>query len=96
MKFVPTKTKFKKSHKGRNFRKIVQLKGLLKFKYGTFGLVALESGKLTSTQISSLRMCINKFIKKRGRLKINVFPFIPVSNKPTEVRMGKGKGNVSY
>ena len=60
------------------------------------GLKALASGRLTSKQIESVRQCISKIIKKQGRVKINVFPDTPISKKPIEVRMGKGKGAVDH
>ena len=64
--------------------------------FGSIGLKSLESGRLTAKQIQSVKQVINKKIKKIGRLKVNVFPQTPVSKKPVEVRMGKGKGNVDH
>lgn len=94
--FVPKTSKYKKQHKGKNFKKISKLLPALRLTFGVVGLRSIENGKLTSKQIESMRTCINKIIKKKGKLFLNVFPQTPVSTKPTEVRMGKGKGNVSY
>jgi large subunit ribosomal protein L16 len=93
----PRKTKFKKQQKGKSFNRInstsVEL-NLLNF--GSIGLKALAPGRLTSKQIEAVRQSINKVIKKQGRLKINIFPDTPISKKPIEVRMGKGKGSVDH
>jgi large subunit ribosomal protein L16 len=93
----PRKTKFKKQQKGKSFNRInstsVEL-NLLNF--GSIGLKALAPGRLTSKQIEAVRQSINKVIKKQGRLKINIFPDTPISKKPIEVRMGKGKGGVDH
>jgi large subunit ribosomal protein L16 len=64
--------------------------------FGSIGLKALAPGRLTSKQIEAVRQSINKVIKKQGRLKINIFPDTPISKKPIEVRMGKGKGSVDH
>lgn len=94
--FTPKTSKYKKQHKGKNFKKVFKIISSTKLRFGLVGLRSIESGKLTSKQMQSMRMCINKIIKKRGKLMFNVFPQTPVSSKPTEVRMGKGKGNVSH
>ena len=65
-------------------------------KYGSIGLKALTCGRLTSNEIKTARQVLNKKLKKRGFIKINVFPQTPVSKKPLEIRMGKGKGNVDH
>jgi len=89
----PKRTKFRKAHKGR-------LKGVAtsgtSLNFGAYGLKALEPGRLTARQIEATRRAITRHIKRAGRVWIRVFPDIPVSKKPTEVRMGKGKGSPEY
>ena len=63
---------------------------------GTYGLKALESGRVTARQIEATRRAITRKMKRRGRVWIRVFPATPITGKPVEVRMGKGKGNVDY
>ena len=94
MLFVPKKSKFKKRQKGKRLNTINKIFTLNKLKYGKLGLKSIDSGHMTSKQITALRQTINKIIKKRGKLKINIFPNTQISKKPLEVRMGKGKGNV--
>ena len=89
----PKKRKYKKSHKGRlknfNFKSCsVQL--------GSIALQAVESGYISAKQIESARQSINRKIKRKGKIWIKIFPNNPVTKKPTEVRMGKGKGSVSH
>lgn len=96
MQLFPKSTKYKKMQKGRNFNKISKLLTINNLKTDCILLISTESGKISSKQLNSFRMCINKKIKKRGKLVLNTFPFIPISKKPTEVRMGKGKGNISH
>ena len=67
-----------------------------KLKFGDIGLLSIESGIITARQIESARQIINRKIKRKGKVWIRVFPNLPVTSKPTEVRMGKGKGNVSH
>lgn len=92
---VPAKTKYRKAQKGG--KKILGTarsgNGL---KFGSFGLKALESGKLNSKQIESARKVITRYMKRAGKLWIVVFPHTPITKKPAEVRMGSGKGNVEY
>lgn len=64
--------------------------------YGQIGLKALSSARISARQIESVRQCINRNLSRKGKIWINVFPSIPVTSKPTENRMGKGKGAVSY
>jgi len=89
----PKKTKFRKQQKGRN-------RGLAprchKVSSGEFGLKATVRGRLTARQIEAARRAITRHVKRGGRLWIRVFPDKPVSKKPLEVRMGKGKGNPEY
>jgi large subunit ribosomal protein L16 len=88
----PVKNKFHKVHKGRN--RGMSLNCDLVF--APFGLKAITRGRLTSRQIESARKCIVYSLKKAGKLWIRVFPSKPITQKPVEVRMGKGKGNVEY
>ncbi|WP_343182474.1 50S ribosomal protein L16 [Buchnera aphidicola] len=88
----PKKTKFRKMHKGKNRGLIVNSN----IQFGMFGLKAITRGRLTARQIESARRVIAKFIKRQGKLWIRVFPDKPITQKPLEVRMGKGKGNVEY
>ena len=89
----PKRTKFRKQHKGRN--RGLALAGS-KVSFGEFGLKATTRGRLTSRQIEAARRTITRTVKRGGKLYIRVFPDKPVSKKPLEVRMGKGKGNVEY
>lgn len=89
----PKRTKFRKMHKGRN-RGLAQSGN--KVSFGEFGLKAITRGRLTSRQIESARRTITRHVKRGGKLWIRVFPDKPISKKPLEVRMGKGKGNVEY
>lgn len=90
----PKRTKFRKSFKNIKKKGITPNKGV--FSFGKFGLKALEVRRITSAQIEAARRTISRKMKREGRLWIHIFPHIPVTSKPTEVRMGKGKGNVSY
>ncbi|MCP3663757.1 MAG: 50S ribosomal protein L16 [Gammaproteobacteria bacterium] len=90
---MPKRTKFRKQHKGRN-RGLAQ-KGS-KVSFGEFGLQAVGRGRLTSRQIEAARRTISRHVKRGGKLWIRVFPDKPITNKPLEVRQGKGKGNVEY
>ncbi|XZR52694.1 MAG: 50S ribosomal protein L16 [Enterobacteriaceae bacterium] len=88
----PKKTKFKKMQKGRNKGSIINKD----INFGTFGLRSIEHGRITSKQIESARRSINRTIKKQGKIWICIFPDKPITKKPLEVRMGKGKGNVEF
>lgn len=94
MLFIPARQKYKKQQKGKAFNKITNSK--VNLTYGQIGLKVLSSYRLNSKQLSALFNGLRKKIKRKGRLIINVFPQTPISKKPIEVRMGKGKGNVSY
>lgn len=96
MVFIPRKQKYKKSQKRRSFFKVNSVYSLNSLKFGSFGLKTMEPGLLSSKQIESMFQSINKIIKKSGRIVLRVFSHEPVSKKPIEVRMGKGKGNVSH
>ncbi|WP_300294142.1 50S ribosomal protein L16 [Nitrosomonas sp.] len=89
----PARTKFRKQHKGRNTG--IATRGS-KVSFGEFGLKAIGRGRLTSRQIEAARRAMTRHIKRGGRIWIRVFPDKPVSQKPAEVRMGKGKGNPEY
>ena len=85
----PIKTKFRKAHKGR-IKGVAHSGATLAF--GQYGLKALEPDRVTARQIEAARRALTRFMKRAGRVWIRVFPDVPVSKKPIEVRMGKGKG----
>ena len=85
----PKKTKFRKQFKGRIHG---EAKGGTALNFGAFGLKAMEPDRLTARQIEAARRAISRHIKRAGRLWIRIFPDVPVTSKPAEVRMGKGKG----
>lgn len=89
----PKRTKFKKQQKGKN-RGNAQRGN--KVSFGAFGLKAIGRGRITSRQIEAARRTISRYIKRGGKIWIRIFPDKPISKKPLEVRMGKGKGNVEY
>ncbi|MEW5839132.1 MAG: 50S ribosomal protein L16 [Pseudomonadota bacterium] len=90
---LPKRTKFRKQFKGKN-RGLAQVGNEVSF--GEFGLKSLERGNLTSRQIESARRAITRKVRRGGKLWIRVFPDTPITTKPLEVRMGKGKGSVEY
>ncbi|ENY72695.1 MULTISPECIES: 50S ribosomal protein L16 [Aeromonas] len=89
----PKRTKFRKIHKGRN-------RGMAtsgnEVSFGSFGLKATTRGRLTARQIEAARRAMTRHVKRQGKIWIRVFPDKPITEKPLEVRMGKGKGNVEY
>jgi len=85
----PKRTKFRKAHKGRIHG---NAKGGTTLNFGAYGLKAQEPERVTSRQIEAARRAITRHMKRQGRVWIRIFPDVPVSKKPTEVRMGKGKG----
>ncbi|MFY9721165.1 MAG: 50S ribosomal protein L16 [Azonexus sp.] len=89
----PSRTKFRKAHKGRN--EGVATRGA-KVSFGEWGLKATGRGRLTARQIEAARRAMTRHIKRGGRIWIRIFPDKPVSKKPLEVRMGNGKGNPEY
>lgn len=93
---IPKKSKFKKQQKGKFFNRIQSLNSFNQLRFGNIGLKAISFDRLTSKQIETIRKSISKLIKKTGRLKIHPFPSVPISQKPLEIRMGKGKGNVDH
>jgi len=89
----PKRTKFRKQHKGRN-RGLAQSGN--KISFGTIGLKAIGRGRLTARQIEAARRAMTRHVKRGGKIWIRVFPDKPITEKPLEVRMGSGKGNVEY
>jgi len=89
----PAKTKFRKVFKGRNYG--VATRGA-KVSFGEFGLKAITRGRLTARQIEAARRAMTRHIKRGGRVWIRIFPDKPISQKPAEVRRGKGKGSIEY
>jgi large subunit ribosomal protein L16 len=89
----PKRTKFRKQQKGRN-RGLAQ-RGA-KVSFGEYGLKSTDRGRMTSRQIEAARRTITRHVKRGGKLWIRVFPDVPITKKPIEVRQGKGKGNVEY
>ena len=89
----PKKTKYRKAFKGRIHG---AAKGGFSLNFGAYGLKALEPERVTARQIEAARRAITRQMKRQGRVWIRVFPDLPVSDKPAEVRMGKGKGAVEY
>lgn len=89
----PKRTKFRKAHKGRIHGKA---KGGMNLDFGAFGLKAQEPARITARQIEAARRAITRHMKRAGRVWIRIFPDVPVSSKPTEGRMGKGKGAPEY
>lgn len=91
--FVPKKSKYRKAFKGR-------IKGNTKggsmLAFGEYGLKAIESGRIQSKHIETARRVISRTLKRSGKVWIRIFPDIPVSKKPADVRMGKGKGSVEF
>lgn len=90
---APKKTKFRKAFKGRIHG---NAKGGTTLNFGAYGLKALEPDRITARQIESARRAITRHIKRAGRVWIRIFPDVPVTKKPIEVRMGKGKGGVEF
>ena len=89
--FVPKKTKYRKAFKGRMSSKTCSGDYL---SYGEYGLKALGHARIDGKQIESARRCITRVLNRSGKVWLRVFPSIPVTKKPTDVRMGKGKGSV--
>ena len=89
----PKKTKFRKTFKGRIHG---DAKGGTDLNFGSYGLKAMEPERITARQIEAARRAITRQMKRQGRVWIRIFPDLPVTDKPAEVRMGKGKGAVEY
>ncbi|KAB2834646.1 MAG: 50S ribosomal protein L16 [Candidatus Nucleicultricaceae bacterium] len=90
---APKKTKFRKAFKGRIHG---MAKGGTALNFGSYGLKALEPARITARQIEAARRAITRHIRRAGRVWIRIFPDVPVSTKPAEVRMGSGKGSPEY
>ena len=89
----PTRTKFRKAHKGRIHGNASRCNYL---NYGSYGLKAMQPERVISKQIEAARVAPTRFMERKGRVWTRMFPNIPISKKPTEVRMGKGKGSPEY
>lgn len=89
----PKRTKFRKQHKGRN--RGLAVRGS-KVSFGEYGLKATTRGRITARQIEAGRRAMTRYIKRGGKIWIRIFPDKPITKKPLEVRMGKGKGGVEY
>ena len=93
MAFMPKRTKFRKQQKGQHT-------GLSKggnfVEFGDYGIQVLDRGRITGQQIEACRVAINRYFKRKGKVWIRVFPDKPISSKPAETRMGKGKGGVDH
>lgn len=89
----PKRTKFRKMFKGKN-RGLAQAGNRVSF--GEYGLKATERGRVSARQIEAARRAMTRQVKRAGKIWIRVFPDVPISSKPLEVRMGKGKGNVDF
>ncbi|MGD9535978.1 MAG: 50S ribosomal protein L16 [Alphaproteobacteria bacterium] len=89
----PKRTKYRKAHKGRIHG---NAKGGTTLAFGAFGLKAMEPGRITARELEAGRRAITRHMKRAGRIWIRVFPDVPVSTKPAEVRMGSGKGTPEY
>lgn len=95
--FIPKKSKFKKQQKGKLCNRINSSTiNSTQLHFGSVGLKALSFCSLSSKQVETLRQSMSKLVKKTGQIVINLYPSTPVSKKPIEVRMGKGKGNVDH
>jgi large subunit ribosomal protein L16 len=89
----PKRTKYRKQHKGRNTG--LAHKGS-KVSFGSFGLKATTQGRITSRQLESARIAMTRYMKREGKVWIRIFPDKPITSKPAEVRMGKGKGALDH
>ena len=89
----PTRTKFRKAHKGRIHGNASRCNNM---NYGSYGLKAIQPERIISRQIEAARVALTRHMKRQGRVWTRMFPNIPVSKKPTEVRMGKGKGSPEF
>ena len=89
----PTRTKFRKAHKGRIHGNASRCNNM---NYGSYGLKALTPERITARQIEAARRALTRHMKRTGKVWIRIFPDVPVSQKPAEVRQGKGKGNPEY
>jgi large subunit ribosomal protein L16 len=90
---LPAKTKYRKVQKGRVYGNAKRGSALA---FGDFGIQAMERGQITAAQLEAARVAINRHLKRKGKMWMRVFPQKPITKKPAETRMGKGKGNVEY
>tara|TARA_B110000483_G_scaffold81599_1_gene101437 strand:+ start:79 stop:495 length:417 start_codon:yes stop_codon:yes gene_type:complete len=93
MALLPSRTKYRKVHKGRIYGTAQTCN---KLAFGEFGIQSLTRGRMTSQQIEAARVAMTRSLKRKGKVWIRVFPHKPVTKKPAETRMGKGKGSVEY
>ncbi|MEX0332777.1 MAG: 50S ribosomal protein L16 [Puniceicoccaceae bacterium] len=93
MPLMPSRTKYRKTHRGRNRG---NAKGGDTLSFGDYGIQALGRGLLTASQIEAARVAINRYLSRRGKVWIRVFPHKPITKKPAETRQGKGKGSVEF
>jgi len=96
MQYIPKKTKYRKLRKGKLLNIVSKPVLINNLTFGCVGLKALDSGRITSAHLVCCKQTINKVMKKSGQLRFNIFPHVPVTSKPLEIRMGKGKGSVDY
>ena len=89
----PKRTKYRKAHKGRIHGNATRGE---KLNYGAYGLKAMQPDRVISKQIEAARVSLTRYMKRTGKVWLRIFPNIPVSKKPTEVRMGKGKGSPEF
>lgn len=89
----PKRTKYRKQQKGRN--RGVAKRGT-QVSFGSFGLKSMEIGRITNRQIEAARIAMTRYMKREGKVWIRIFPDKPITSKPLEVRMGKGKGNLDH
>lgn len=93
MPLMPSRTKYRKTHRGRIRG---NAKGGDTLAFGDFGIQALGRGIMTASQIEAARVAINRYLSRRGKVWIRIFPHKPITKKPAETRQGKGKGNVEF
>lgn len=96
MNFIPQKQRYKKQQKGKSFNRVNSVKLINSTQIEMIGLRTQSSGRVTSKQLLSFYKNVKKLIKKTGRIILCIYPQTPITKKPIEVRMGKGKGNVSF
>lgn len=90
---LPTRTKYRKVHKGRIYG---DAKGGDTISFGDYAIQSLDRGRCTASQLEAARVAINRYLRRKGKVWMRVFPQKPVTKKPAETRMGKGKGSVEY
>ena len=91
---IPKRSKYRKTFKNKIKSNKIENQSVLA--YGKYGLKSLENSRITAKQLEAARRAITRKINRRGKVWINIYPHTPITSKPTEVRMGKGKGSVSY